>query len=902
MSLSLILDAPTRLMLEPGYRRAFSAAELAGTAMADGTLSRRGLWVPPGGEVVMLKPLQVQTDFLNYSDQQIALSCTTRLTDFLTNPTDLLGGAIFELIVGSPNNIMIGHAPSTTSAVLPPPTKLIQGFSLPYTLSDISRQVEIGVNTHWEDTNALPDPPANALKALATMIFPQPQNQGWLFRWYQPPPQIGLHQTVYAFAFAQYCAVCRGALLEVFEDISPSGDRTQWQLRWKGSLFTPGASVATPNNPTEQLGIFANPEIGGGYQSLLILPYRKQRVLFASPTQHLVANVRAHPRRTADGTEWDILRAASVDVWALTPAWGIFQVQKLRYNLAPAVLDLPEVLMEYTPQFTPAVLSNVDTDDGSSIIPSIHFPKNYTFPTSPLSDDCPAPTNLSSGQQRAYGVQAAFLSSADGKRSPELYNVEIISDPVFMDNPSPATAVGDVSGASRVLHVETSLGSQPGEGRMTARVLDVPGFPLAKYQFRSEMPVQLQADGVPVFTGYTDRIEAQPWRGDPTAPEELRLRCTDRWLLLESTFLREQRDWKGVGHITVVDSIARQCGIDTGDPPGANAEYPAGWNTNMASVYDTPLGTPILTTDNEEGNQLLGWKPQPHDTGATFLKRITDFYSNWLVGFRPDGTFYYLPYTYFTASSTMFHTHQGRHVDSGLTPDLSLSNNLTLFVHGGTATVNGPVTATDQTVSLTDNSTNTLYVSSSGMVSANTTGTAPPGSVTLGTATTAGGQITSADISAASGRQTAASPVYRHPLEYRTIEPSGNFVQVQTHYALDQTANRSGVFIDWASLRNPKVVNYLGRPKWFKVEIGGAHDCAALNLMAYIVFKNARRRRLRVSVAADYVPTLKIGQIATLEGLGLWRLLELRATFTRTKWEIANYVFEKVERGYGLPS
>jgi len=85
------------------------------------------------------------------------------------------------------------------------------------------------------------------------------------------------------------------------------------------------------------------------------------------------------------------------------------------------------------------------------------------------------------------------------------------------------------------------------------------------------------------------------------------------------------------------------------------------------------------------------------------------------------------------------------------------------------------------------------------------------------------------------------------------------------------------------------------------VEIGGAFSCAQLNRMAYISFQAARRRRLRVSFDADYVPTLAIGQIFTLEGVGNYRLLEMRANFVRRKWQIANYVGELVEKGYGLP-
>jgi len=483
-----------------------------------------------------------------------------------------------------------------------------------------------------------------------------------------------------------------------------------------------------------------------------------------------------------------------------------------------------------------------------------------------------------------------------------------------------AGAMPPVAGAY-VLHAETSLGSNPGEGRLNAVVRDVPSpdpphtAELVAYRFRSEMPVQLIQDGVTLFSGYTDRTEVQPLRGDAQAPVEMRFRCHDRWWLLENTILREQRDWQTVGHISVVDSIMRQCGIDTGDlhpdgtfltdgnpsiSGGSKAEYPVGWDGALSSSLNTPLGTPIQNNDNLEGNQLLGWKPTPHDTGASFLKRITDLYSNWLIGFRSDGTPYYLPYKYFTKPTLIFHAHAGYQVQSGL--NLHAGVGLTLNVTPGTAQIDGLVVAPANVVSLPVSSTSVVYLHDDGTVTSNTTGLPPPNTVTLGTATTDMTSVTATDDTATSPRQTARSRIFRRPVEYRTIEPSGNFIQVISHFQLDQTANRSALFVDWASLRNPKVVNYLGRPKWFVVEAGGAFNCAQLNRMAYIVFQSARRRRLRVSFDADFIPTLKIGQVFTLEGIGDFRLLEMRSIQTRTSWQVANYTAEAVERGYGLPS
>jgi hypothetical protein len=929
MSLTLNLDANMRLLLEPGYRHDFSAAGLTSYAHALDPFSARYLWAPPGVTTIQLKPMQLQPDFLNHQ-AQLDQNCVVRLGELLFNSTDQFDKRIYEINIGSTADPWINHLPATN---LPDILKHVVGLppGFPTNLQDVADQSETGSTTVFGDSSGVPTPVPNALIPLVTSFGRAPQNQGWLFRWWVPPPQLGRHQTIYAFVFAQYCALSTGQVLQVYEDTSPSHDRTAWTRRWREPLWAPGAEV-NHLKPDWPLGRQLGTEGTGEFRSLLIIPVGRQKVLFTSDNgKSIVGTVRAHPQRTMDGTEWDILKSGAVEVWALTPVIGQFQIQRVKYpNVAGtsgaglSTLSLPDLIMEYTPIIFPSVNIKYDADAGSQLIADpLSVPPSYTFPEGPLADDCPPATNLSTGLGRTFGEQLRFIASPDQRVSPQLYSLELISQPVFMDNPSPYTSVGDTSGPSGpyLQHVELSLGINPGDGRMTCHVIDVPdpdpphtAF-LEDFRFRSEVPVQLVDQTGITFSGYTDRLEVQPWRGDPASPVEMRLRCNDRWLLLEKTILREQANWQHVGHISVVDSIFRQCGIDTGDlhpdgtffedgtpvmSGGSRAEYPAGWDGALSSSYNTPLGTPIQNSDNLEGNQLLGWKPQPHDTGASYIKRITDLFSNWLVGFRTDGTPYYLPYTYFTQSTVIFHAHASHFVESGL--NVTAGVGLVVNVSPGTASIGGEVVAPANVVPVPPNATSTLYLMQDGTVDTNTTGMPPEGSVTLGTATTNGSSVTSTDDTATSPRQTKLSRIYRRPLEYRTIEPSGNFVQVIGHFQLDQTANRSGLFVDWASLKNPKVVNYLGRPKWFIYEAGGAHSCAQLNRMAYIVFQAARRRRLRVSFDGTYVPTLKIGQIFTLEGIGDFRLLELRAMHVRSTWQTANYVGERVEKGYGLPS
>lgn len=928
MSLSLELDANFRLLLEPGARHEFTAAYLASYAgVLNDPQSERFFWNPPGTSSIQLKPLQLNPDFLNHQ-AQLDQNCVVRLGELAIDSGDALHNRIYEINIGTTGDPWINHLAATNLPGSGRINGLPPGFKT--TLQDVANQSETGSTTSFDGVVPLPNPVPNALIPICSSFGRAEQNEGWLFRWWVPPPHLGRHQTIYAFVFAQYCALCRGALCEIYEDTSAAGTRTQWTRRWRESLFTPGQDLDVNHlNPNWPLSKQLPEDSVGKFQSLMIVPLERQKILFLANTgKYFLPTIRAYPQRTLDGNEWDILRKGPVEVWGLTPVVGQFQIQRLKYHPLPMVLSLPDLKMDYTPLINPTLTVRFDADAGSMLTQSpLSFPRTYTFPTSPTADDCPDPTNLSTGISRTFGETLTLQSSPDGRVSPEVYSLELTSPPVFFDNPSPAVPVSDTHGAkgAYVTHVEMSLGSNPGDGRMTATVLDIPDHEpphiasLADYQFRSEMPVCLKSSADFVFAGYTDRLEVQPWRGDPTAPLEMRLRCNDRWHLLESTILREQRDWQMVGHISVVDNILRQCGIDTGElhddgtfeydnmgnatpvrSGGSRAEYPAGWDGTLSSSYNTPLGTPTQNADNVEGNKLLGWKPQPHDTGATFLRRIADLFSNWLMGFRPDGTFYYLPYRYFTQSSVTFHAHAGNYVATGL--GLSAGGGTVVHINPGTAQIGSLITAPPNDVALPVNAKSTLYLRADGTATANTTGLPPPNSLILGTATTDGTSVTATDDGPTSPRQTKTAPIYRRPLEYRTIEPSGNFVQVIGHFQLDQTANRSGLFVDWASFKNPKVVNYLGRPKWFIYEAGGAFTCAQLNRMAYIVFQAARRRRLRVSFDGTYIAGLKIGQVFTLEGLGDWRLLELRATHVRATWQIANYTGEKVEKGYGLPS
>lgn len=100
----------------------------------------------------------------------------------------------------------------------------------------------------------------------------------------------------------------------------------------------------------------------------------------------------------------------------------------------------------------------------------------------------------------------------------------------------------------------------------------------------------------------------------------------------------------------------------------------------------------------------------------------------------------------------------GHYIISGLVP--SAGTGLSVSIALGTASIGGRVTAAAPftIAGLTDNTVNHLWILNSGAGTSNTTGTAPANSAKLGTATTAGGVVTSVNTGRTSGRQQFLQP------------------------------------------------------------------------------------------------------------------------------------------------
>src|SRR5229473_3814074 len=293
-TLTLTLDPNVRLLVEPGFKHDFSAAGLASNARALDPFSARALWNPPGTGIISLKPLQLFPEFINHQAQEDQ-GCLFRLLgptstpavpvlkDFLVNPIDLVEQRLTEISVGSDANPWIQHAPATS--IFAPPTKQVIGLApLPFSLdlTPLASVSEVGLSLDFDTTPTIPDPAPNHLIVMAQSFTAEKPNQGLLFRWWVPAPVLTAHQHIYAFVFGQYCALCRGALLEVYEDTSTGGRRNAWTLRSRQSIFRPGVALDVNSlNPLGPLGKSA-PELNdtfGHFASLMVLPIGRQKVL-----------------------------------------------------------------------------------------------------------------------------------------------------------------------------------------------------------------------------------------------------------------------------------------------------------------------------------------------------------------------------------------------------------------------------------------------------------------------------------------------------------------------------------------------------------------------------------------------------------------------------------------------
>jgi hypothetical protein len=147
---------------------------------------------------------------------------------------------------------------------------------------------------------------------------------------------------------------------------------------------------------------------------------------------------------------------------------------------------------------------------------------------------------------------------------------------------------------------------------------------------------------------------------------------------------------------------------------------------------------------------------------------------------------------------------------------------------------------------------------------------------------------------------TGSSPYYRS-VTFRTEQPEANVIAVWTKKGDNGQPQRSSEFVDWASIKNKDVVNYMGKRRPELVEIGHGYSCKMLNWAARKIWDQTRRRHIIAEFEADFVETLQVGHVCTLGSYGDYRVQSINVTMDHGTMTSARYTAEKLEKGYGLP-
>lgn len=642
MALQASLDYALQVVREPGYFQHITNDALA----QGGDPTAHSWWWEQAFGTLMLYPLQLALDF---KDTAAQLDSIIGLVDrgsgsLQISADDITNRTIFEAnYKQNENNPWVFFSPVTAfgaPTALETPTGLTGQGSL--TSMDVVSERNFIVSPVISTTP----------KCLAFTKEVLPGNQALYLRWYVPPSGAG-HQTIYWFMIGQLCITCQGNVVQAHEDISTGGDRTAWRYVGSWPLFSGGYIRNAKSH-----GRFGSAKVNedtAGDRGMLFLPFRRHWVYLETSEGTFAAfPTRNFPRGNGlSGTDedWDITAARNMSVWALSQSTGQFQIQKVKYQAGPQALNAPHFVLDYTPTNPLTglnILDDVDKWHGTTVSHSTPAnPPGYDLPENSL-DTCPPPTTGTGDETRTYGVTFTMTASADARWTPFFYGYDIRIDKVAGMWPNSPTLVSDVNvNGARVVEADFTASLERGESELTVHVVDGPTPTAESQYYRAEVPIALIDGATTLFVGITDPTEVVAPRF-LVMPRRVEFKAHDLWKLLEDSTLRDQRDWgpqgtvKGTGHITVVDFIARQAGIDT---TGADyAKGPADISA-LNGIYDFPLGGVMSTVGQSSQELIPPWKPKndPPDTAASFIERIAKLFSGWDVGFDPNGTFFYRP-------------------------------------------------------------------------------------------------------------------------------------------------------------------------------------------------------------------------------------------------------------------
>ena len=679
MALTLTLDHNRHRIIEPGYRAHVSAGEaLVSSEPAAGTQAANIAADPITG-TLFLRPLNLQEHWLNSVDQ---IDSIIRISDMVVAAGDLSARTVFEeYSFGNTNNFYIYHAPVTFAnppAFGPPgaPPNLVgapAGDAIQDGLTSIGDETEVpAVNYTAPDTTA---GTINSGRVIAYTQETQPANSAFYLRWFHPHPATldpaGRYtQTRYIFFIGQLAVEVLGSRVILWEDTSSAGDRSSFRRIWAGILFAANAFSEFGRGSHSFFSTFTSNEGNPGDRSLLFIPYFRNRVLllasYGSNTQAASVPIRSLPKpapatnQAASGAEhynWEVTRSDTLAVWALSPSPGRFQVQKVRYADGPVTVYLPRVVLPFTPATAPTVTLFGDEERGTDLTGTVISPAVYNRRFTGYNE-CPPPETGTGDQSRTYDVTIEFEGESTHRWTPFFYGLDFNSPPVSAVSAATPVSVLDTGvNTSNILSAFVSWGEKPGDGRCEIDLLDEDPYALTPFYYRSSVPLRLVSDGTPIFTGFSDTHQVEPLFPG-VRPVRLFMPGTDLWRQLGDTILRDQVSFFGQGHISAVLHLAKQAGIDT-----TTAETPP-----LTNAYNTPIGGLETTARTEEEAKLIRdyWRPKNLDTAGSMIQRIAAEYSGWDVGFRTDGTFYYLPKNYQTGVSLRFFHSDAERIAAGL--------------------------------------------------------------------------------------------------------------------------------------------------------------------------------------------------------------------------------------------
>jgi hypothetical protein len=790
VSLLATLNYALQIVAEPGYYTAVSSEQWESKLNQADAASLKAFWSDEATRTLMLFPRQLRSGFLNTASQ---LDSIIGFVDrgsgkLVVNSLNITAGRLYEAALkGNASNPWMHHQP------------------LPGTGSSFLELLAAVAMAALEAK--LPYPATTAdFRVMAYTEEKLIGNQALYLRWFQPDARVG-GQFIQGFSIGQYTLVFSGDTMDVMQDISPHMDRTAFRRVLSSPLFS-GGSIGQRGNSNSASRAVVD-EAGPGDRAILWLPFHRNLIYIqASSGKFALLNAHTFPQlngKTGDAEDWDIVDDRELLVFGISPSVGRFQIQKVKFVEGLLKIRIPSFKLDYAPA-VPLDATNIVTDfdayRGSSLThepPAT--PPGYDNVENEL-DTCPAVTTDPSATTREYGLTYTFLSSTGGRFTPFLYGLEVRVPRAVGTWPVVGVTFGDdKTTPTRIVSAEFSSSiDKPSESQLEMQVLDGPPISIGGLWFRSEYPIRLRetSPATDLFIGISRPTQVEPPKYAVTTPRQLEMRAETLWRWLADAPLRDQRDWTGEGHIDVVLKVAQQAGIDT---TGADLPSPlADWNT--------PLGG-VNTRVPQMGILKPHWRPNDTDTAASFITRIAEQFSGYVVGFYPNGQFYYLPRDpwFYNASEGEF--KKSRQADP-------------------------------------------------------------------------------------------TDPIYEDPVVFEIVEPEANVVQVVANSPTGGRL-RSSLWVDWASIRNPLAVNFLGRWRLEILPVDGVLTCSEINRIAYTAFKQTRRRHLLVKFHGDYVPSLRVGRVFTLEGqAGTWRLMKFSAQYEFDGIPKADYEAELVELGYNL--